>query len=176
MHSQVHAFDDIRNKGVTRNYNTKTNEKLHGPIKDSYHLRTNFKNVANQILKADHICFVSVLIRSYIDDYDSYYSNLILEEDNDDSVKPTTGAAFLPSLHHYLGAVRSAITYSNLHMQCQNDIGFTDFQKKLSIFLTGFLPLYGTDVPSTVKYPIQLLSYEKVSKKYLILSLMKLIH
>ena len=100
----------------------------------------------------------------YINDYDDYYRNLILEEDNDDSVKPITGAAFPPSIHHYLGAIRSAITLTNLHIQNQNDIGFTDFQQKLSNFLTGFLPVYGIDVPLNVKYPIQLLSHEKVSK------------
>ena len=48
MHTHVHGFDDIQNKGVTRNYNTKTSEKLHGPLKLAYH-RTNFKNVADQV-------------------------------------------------------------------------------------------------------------------------------
>ncbi len=48
-HTHIHAFNDIRKKGVTRNYNTKPNEKLHGPLKDTYRLRTNFKNVAQQV-------------------------------------------------------------------------------------------------------------------------------
>ena len=156
------TFDDIRNKGVTRNYNTKTNEKLHGPIKDSYHLRTNFKNVANQILKADHICFISLLIRSYIDDFDEYYKTLAEDEDDAGPPKPSTGAAFISSLHHHLGAVCNAITFSDFEMLHQEDIGFSNFQKKLSTFLTGFLPVYGTDLPPTIKFPIQLLSHEKV--------------
>lgn len=50
MHSHVHAFDDIMEKGVTRNYNTKTNEGLHGPIKDLYKARLNGKDVDAQVL------------------------------------------------------------------------------------------------------------------------------
>jgi hypothetical protein len=49
MHALVHSFDDIREKGASRNYNTKPNEKLHGPLKKSYLLRTNFRDVAPQV-------------------------------------------------------------------------------------------------------------------------------
>ena len=49
MHYQQHAFDDIEVKGVMKNYNTKPNEKLHRPMRDSYHLCTNYKNVAGQV-------------------------------------------------------------------------------------------------------------------------------
>ena len=49
MHTHQHAFDDIEAKGATRNYNTKPNESLHGPLKTSYKLRTNFKDVASQV-------------------------------------------------------------------------------------------------------------------------------
>lgn len=48
MHSQLHLFNDIIAKGVTRNYNTKTNESRHRPIKRVYML-TNFKGVAEQV-------------------------------------------------------------------------------------------------------------------------------
>ena len=48
IHWIEHAFDDIEAKGVTRNYNTKPNEKLHGPLKKCY-LKTNFKNVTEQV-------------------------------------------------------------------------------------------------------------------------------
>ena len=49
IHMLSHLFDDIMNKGVTRNYNTQPNEQMHGSLKDSYDLRTNFKNVAAQV-------------------------------------------------------------------------------------------------------------------------------
>lgn len=45
----IHLFQDIRAKGVTRNYNTKPNEKMHSPLKKAYRTRTNFKDVANQV-------------------------------------------------------------------------------------------------------------------------------
>ena len=48
MHLIRHLFDDIEAKGVTRNYTSKTFEKMHGPLKDSYKRRTNFKKVADQ--------------------------------------------------------------------------------------------------------------------------------
>ena len=49
MHMQLHLFDDIVAKGVTRNYNTKTNESRHRPIKRIYVFLTNFKDVAEQV-------------------------------------------------------------------------------------------------------------------------------
>lgn len=48
-HLPQHIFDDVRGKGATRNYNTKPNEKLHGPLKDAYRDQTNFKDVATQV-------------------------------------------------------------------------------------------------------------------------------
>ena len=41
-------FEDILNKGATRNYNTKPNEKANGPLK-KYYKHTNFKKVASQV-------------------------------------------------------------------------------------------------------------------------------
>ena len=64
IHTHKDLFEDIIEKGATRNYNTKPSEKLHGPIKYAYLLRTNKKNVAAQVfsltykhsyLKADYI-------------------------------------------------------------------------------------------------------------------------
>ncbi|KAK0459445.1 hypothetical protein IW261DRAFT_1429700 [Armillaria novae-zelandiae] len=38
VHSHKHMVDDILKKGVTLNYNTKPNENMHGPLKDTYQL------------------------------------------------------------------------------------------------------------------------------------------
>ena len=46
----MHLFDDIEAKGITLNYNTKPNEKMHGPLKTAYRRETNFKEVASQVL------------------------------------------------------------------------------------------------------------------------------
>ena len=54
IHSLVHLFDDIVAKGATRNYNTKTNESRHRPLKRIYLLLTNFKDVAEQVGSFGH--------------------------------------------------------------------------------------------------------------------------
>ncbi len=48
-HLYVHLFDDIVAKGVTRNYSTKPNEQMHGPLRKIYQ-RTNFRDIAPQVL------------------------------------------------------------------------------------------------------------------------------
>ena len=61
----MHLFDDIKAKGVTRNFNTKPNEKMHGPLKESYQLRTNFKNVVDQVSRfTNHIVNINCLLDS----------------------------------------------------------------------------------------------------------------
>lgn len=57
MHALVHSFDDIVAKGASRNYNTKPNEKMHGPLKTSYARRTNFRNVAPQVCVHSQVGF-----------------------------------------------------------------------------------------------------------------------
>ncbi|KAI6033747.1 hypothetical protein BKA83DRAFT_4460403 [Pisolithus microcarpus] len=47
-HMHMHVFDNIEAKGITRNFDTKPNEKMHGPLKEKYQKHTNFKNVAQQ--------------------------------------------------------------------------------------------------------------------------------
>jgi hypothetical protein len=59
MHALLHSFDDILAKGASRNYNTKPNEKLHGPLKKAYLRQTNFKNVASQVRCVHHLVHVS---------------------------------------------------------------------------------------------------------------------
>ncbi|KAG1808960.1 uncharacterized protein BJ212DRAFT_1448905 [Suillus subaureus] len=47
-HLSAHLFNDIEAKGVTQNYSTKPNKKMHDPLKDAYQDCTNFKNFAEQ--------------------------------------------------------------------------------------------------------------------------------
>ena len=48
-HMHSHSPSDIRRKGVTLNYNTKPNEKMHGKLKEWYLRRTNYKNVEDTV-------------------------------------------------------------------------------------------------------------------------------
>ena len=46
-----HVWDDILSKGVTKDANTKYNENMHGPLKDSFQWRTNFRQVEEQVVR-----------------------------------------------------------------------------------------------------------------------------
>jgi hypothetical protein len=48
MHWYKHLFDDIEAKGPTRHFNTKPNEKLHGPLKEAY-VDSNKKDFGDQV-------------------------------------------------------------------------------------------------------------------------------
>ncbi|KAG1779158.1 hypothetical protein EV702DRAFT_1178670 [Suillus placidus] len=60
-------------RGATRNYNMKPNKKMHGSLKDSYLLRTNFRNVADQILRVNHWQLVAEDIHRHLSDFDEYH-------------------------------------------------------------------------------------------------------
>lgn len=49
LHLRLHLFQNIQDKGVARNFSTKPNEKMHGPLKFSYLHRSNFKNFGDQV-------------------------------------------------------------------------------------------------------------------------------
>lgn len=54
-HMHSHLYDDIVAKGITLNYTTMINERIHRYIKEYYHERTNFRDVAEQL--SYFICF-----------------------------------------------------------------------------------------------------------------------
>lgn len=45
----LHAFDDIERKGAARGFITNINEKMHGPFKDIFKFKTNFKEFVDQV-------------------------------------------------------------------------------------------------------------------------------
>ncbi|KAF9456263.1 hypothetical protein BDZ94DRAFT_1127141, partial [Collybia nuda] len=49
LHLCQHLFDNIEDKGASRNSSTKINEKIHGPLKTSYHDCSNLKNFEEQV-------------------------------------------------------------------------------------------------------------------------------
>lgn len=48
-HLGDHGYDDIEDKGVAANFNTKPWEKRHGPAKTNYGGSCNFKDYARQV-------------------------------------------------------------------------------------------------------------------------------
>ncbi|KAG1768576.1 hypothetical protein EV702DRAFT_1181923 [Suillus placidus] len=115
-HLSAHLFDDIEAKGVTRNYNMKPNEKMHGPLKDAYQDRTNFKNFAEQL---------SCL--------DAQNLSLVLESDPpeiDSETEPTTDG-----LHFSLGSPQAMQSFADVEASKTGDPAFIRFQIKLNEFL-----------------------------------------
>ncbi|KAH9039002.1 hypothetical protein EDB85DRAFT_1860186 [Lactarius pseudohatsudake] len=125
MHALVHSFDDIEAKGASRNYNTKPNEKLHGPLKKTYARQTNFRNVAPQILRVEHAKFVSILIRDHIDELDG------------GSVSEQRGKVF------YDGHI---VLHSRQPPAILSSIGNT-FHRRLAAWLTAELTAAAADTP-----------------------------
>ncbi|KAI0633772.1 hypothetical protein C8Q77DRAFT_1218049 [Trametes polyzona] len=143
-HTHAHLFDDIQAKGVSRNYNTKPNEKLHRPLKRTYHLRTNQRNVAPQILDVDHQCYVAGHMRDQIDRYDAFLRALKEKEEEDgqdapedpEDADPGSLDKAVGDRHFSLGAKqrkRTVEMFLSIHL---GDQAFHDFAKRLGRTLT----------------------------------------
>ncbi|KAG2082176.1 uncharacterized protein F5147DRAFT_660561, partial [Suillus discolor] len=119
-HTSSHLFDDILAKGTTQNYNTKLNEKMHGPVRDIYRNQTNFKDIATQILRYDHWLLTSTSMRSELDELDKYNwkANLPTTEDAD-TENPAISVAPAPCTHIKLGLAQDD---KRIHLQADNKI------------------------------------------------------
>ncbi|KAF7980011.1 hypothetical protein HWV62_40118 [Athelia sp. TMB] len=132
-HLPHHIFDDVTGKGVTRNYTTKPNEKLHGPLKNAYRDQTNFKDVAMQILKVDQHTWVNRLIRDDIEAFDELRRKSLLPddigdvEDLDDFKKFAIGSKLPPR------------TYDQISEAYINDLAFRNFRANLNKYLSNQL-------------------------------------
>jgi hypothetical protein len=49
IHTHQHCPDDVRGKGVSKGYNTKPYEKMHGQSKKIYAHQTNFRDFVPQV-------------------------------------------------------------------------------------------------------------------------------
>ncbi|PBK85351.1 hypothetical protein ARMGADRAFT_1036396 [Armillaria gallica] len=87
VHSHQHMVDNILQKGITLNYNMKPNEKMHGPLKDAYQLQTNFKDVAEQILRVDSWCNAALFIHQQFDLHDKQLKSEETSGNNNDKLK-----------------------------------------------------------------------------------------
>ncbi|KAI6027992.1 hypothetical protein BKA83DRAFT_4462562 [Pisolithus microcarpus] len=139
-HMRAHAFDDIEAKGVTRNFSTKPNEKMHGPLKEKYQRHTNFKNVADQILDIDHLELVLEFIHCRITNYDTYISNEEIIGDDD-----TEQEDFF---HVKLGSkTKHPLTLEAVEQRSITDKAFIRFRAKLNEFLNRYFTVVGKPLP-----------------------------
>ncbi|KAG2030095.1 hypothetical protein BDR03DRAFT_1017528 [Suillus americanus] len=156
LHMMTHIFDDIEAKGASRNYNTKPNEQMHGPLKDWYQDQTNFKDFAEQILRIDHWFHVAddICCRLLdLDDHLMFTSQGQANNNNDkdeDAQHPASN--FLPnlndgSLHVELGSSQAPQTFDLIEDTHRNDDAFTNFRVRLNLFLNNFLPASNIPLP-----------------------------
>ncbi|KZP13413.1 hypothetical protein FIBSPDRAFT_913092 [Athelia psychrophila] len=134
LHLWQHIFDEIEAKGVSRNGNTKPNEKLHGPLKKHFLWRSNFKNVAPQILRAEHISRVARLMREDLQDYDAMnLPDPDMPDDFEDDSSTT---------HVHLGAAQKPQTLTQLSIVHAKDDAFAKITvRKLGRFFESNLPV-----------------------------------
>ncbi|KAG1726527.1 uncharacterized protein EDB91DRAFT_1239637 [Suillus paluster] len=130
IHLSAHLFDDIEVKGVTRNYNMKPNEKMHGPLKDAYQDRTNFKNFAEQVIHY----LIAEYIRSKVDCLDT--QNLSLSDLPDpseaDELEPTKP---INMQHFSLGLQQAMKSFTDIEVAHIGNPPFDRFRIKLNEIL-----------------------------------------
>ncbi|KAI6157711.1 hypothetical protein BKA82DRAFT_131015 [Pisolithus tinctorius] len=158
-HTRMHVFDDIEAKGVTRNFNTKPNEKMHGPLKEAYQKQTNFKNVAQQILHIDHLGLVCEHIRCKITEYDTY----MLTAKATRLGSPEADEPEEEFFHVKLGSkMKEPLTFEDMERKSTTDNAFSRFQGKLSKFLNSHFGIAGKPLPGGKR--IQFQTNEKITE------------
>ena len=158
MHWQTHAFDDVVQKGVARNFGTKIDEAMHGAIRTFYLQRTNFKDVAPQvnifflrpyqltcnltkILRYVHRSTLTQYIRDQLDVLDG-----VIDDDADSPTQDIeTDLEVVGNAH--LGAKRKPLSFSSLEEEMKDDLAFRNFRIRFGEFLNNFLPIYGHALP-----------------------------
>ncbi|KAG1738667.1 uncharacterized protein EDB91DRAFT_1249210 [Suillus paluster] len=155
-HASLHLFDDILAKGATRNYNTKPNEKMHGPVRDIYCNQTNFKDIATQILRYDHWLLTLTSMRSELDELDEYNpkTNLLTTEDAN-AENTSISVAPAPCTHIKLGSVQGDISFASLEQLHADNRAFIGFRIKLNAFLNTFFPSNGIPLPDGKRIHLQ---------------------
>ncbi|KAF8173786.1 hypothetical protein K438DRAFT_1908928 [Mycena galopus ATCC 62051] len=129
MHARRHAFDHIKSKGAVRNFNTKASESMHGPIRQTYHRMTNFKDVTAQLVKHDHRRTVATFIREQID---------ALNEDTDAAIPDDLET----SSNVDIGSKLPPVTFSALEESMSENPAFERFRIKFGDFISDFLPAF----------------------------------
>ncbi|KAK0209572.1 hypothetical protein IW262DRAFT_1468837 [Armillaria fumosa] len=151
VHSHQHMVDDILRKGVMLNYNTKPNEKMHGPLKDAYQLRTNFKDVAEQILQVDSWCNAASFICQQIKLHDEQLKNLEMPgNDNGELEEDTSKVSEYSSkvtLHGHRGKGGGVFKIREIRDLKADDPAFHGFRKRLSEFMIQQFEKYPDIIP-----------------------------
>ncbi|KAI9445866.1 hypothetical protein H4582DRAFT_2069128 [Lactarius indigo] len=168
MHALVHGFDDIEAKGASRNYNTKPNEKFHGPLRKLYLNQDQFQECCTSDLEVRSFCVYFSTNPGPIDELDAVASCHVQTLDDDDNVEDALGSTqeqdIGPSLGPTLtvhdgsshqgrsttfgaGAVvlrsqQPPVTLKTLEGTNAENPTFRNFRARLATWLTVVLPQY----------------------------------
>ncbi|KIK35236.1 hypothetical protein CY34DRAFT_17146 [Suillus luteus UH-Slu-Lm8-n1] len=154
-HLWKHARRDIESKGVARNYSTRPNEKLHGPLKAAYLSQLNGKDIAKQILHIDHHKCAALLLRGRVDTLDEQHRLQALGDNNalddEDRIDHTNHNG-----HFKLGSPQSCafIIQDIENRRGAQDTAFQGFRRKFSNFVNISLPTYGFHLTRWITIPI----------------------
>ncbi|KAJ7824944.1 hypothetical protein B0H13DRAFT_1918851 [Mycena leptocephala] len=132
FHSRWHAFDDIEQKGASRNFGTKTSESMHGAIRKTYLRLTNFKD----LVKHDHRRTVATYIREQIEALDGDPSES--PEDTDSTVLSNID----------IGSKIKPVSFVKLEQDMSHDAAFHRLRVKFGIFITQFLAAHNYNLPN----------------------------
>ncbi|KAG2033796.1 hypothetical protein BDR03DRAFT_1013936 [Suillus americanus] len=149
MHLWKHVTRDIQMKGTVRNYSTRPNENLHGPLKEAYERQSNGKDVADQILHIDQCKYAVRLLRLHVDTLGEQCSL------PDDEAKAKAKAR--PDIfegHVKLGSPQLPVSIQDIENSCsQEDHAFRGFRCKFADFINTSLPGYGYQLERWVTIP-----------------------
>ncbi|KAK7049204.1 hypothetical protein VNI00_005805 [Paramarasmius palmivorus] len=145
LHYHSHLFDDIQKKGALRNFSTRPFEKKHGPIRVIYQRRTNFKNIAPQILNITHQVDVADLIWSDIHALEEYKQTIEtrLQEESPADVEEVAG---LGGGHFSIGSKLKKISFAQLGVDY--DLQSDRFRIDLANFMSATLNAHGKPLPN----------------------------
>ncbi|KAH9850401.1 hypothetical protein C2E23DRAFT_735177 [Lenzites betulinus] len=129
MHTHQHLIQDVLSKGITKNYNTKPFEKMHGHIKSIYADQTNFKNIEDQITRIQHHTSIAGIIQGHLDAYDGFFST------DQPKKTPSEDSITFQFGNVYLGARQAAATLAKIEQAHSDDPAFTRFRPRLEDFV-----------------------------------------
>ncbi|KAK0471916.1 hypothetical protein IW261DRAFT_1424721 [Armillaria novae-zelandiae] len=163
VHTQRHLFDDIIAKGATKNYNTKVNECMHGPLKEAYQTRTNFKNVADQILMTDHKYGIAMKLRQRMDRNKKHQKEAMASVEQETKVSSKAkhhnrqmqniqSLNSKASLHSLRFTPRDPRTLEELEAAFHSDPAYERFRIRLGLFMTTFLNMIQEGTVAAGKY------------------------
>ncbi|KIK98401.1 hypothetical protein PAXRUDRAFT_9570 [Paxillus rubicundulus Ve08.2h10] len=151
VHLWKHVVRDIQSKGTARNYSTRPNEGMHGPLHEAYQRRSNGRDVAGQILRVDHHKLAAILIRARMDNAEQWkrFETEDPEGSQSDSPAPFEG-------HTKLGSACKPVSLQHLETDFSpSDRAFEGFRKKFTEFLNTSLPAYGHQLTRWIVLPSQ---------------------